>query len=51
VEIDHAVENAKASNLAPANGSGADPSPRRSIEHESEAAIAAASVRDGISLI
>jgi tRNA uridine 5-carboxymethylaminomethyl modification enzyme len=50
-EIDHAVDDAKASNLAPANGSGADPSPRRSIEHEPEAATAAASVRDGISLI
>jgi tRNA uridine 5-carboxymethylaminomethyl modification enzyme len=38
-------------NSATVNGSGADPSPRRSVEHESEAAIAAASVRDGISLI
>jgi tRNA uridine 5-carboxymethylaminomethyl modification enzyme len=36
---------------ATVNGSGADPSPRRSIEHESEAATAAASVRDGISFI
>ena len=38
VEIDHAVDDAKASDLAPANGSGAGPSPRRSIEHEPEAA-------------
>jgi tRNA uridine 5-carboxymethylaminomethyl modification enzyme len=50
-EIDYAVDDAKASDLAPANGSGAGPSPRRSIEHEPEAATAAASVRDGISLI
>jgi len=49
VEIDHVLD-AKASDLATANGSGADPSPRRSIEQE-EAAIAAASVRDGISFI
>ncbi len=51
VEIDHAVDGARASDLAPANGSGADPSLRRSIKHEPEAANAAASVRDGISLI
>jgi tRNA uridine 5-carboxymethylaminomethyl modification enzyme len=50
-EIDHAVDDVKASDLAPANSSGAGPSPRRSIEHEPEAATAAASVRDGISLI
>jgi tRNA uridine 5-carboxymethylaminomethyl modification enzyme len=36
---------------ATVNGSGADPLPRRSIERESEAATAAASVRDGISFI
>jgi len=38
-------------NSVSVNSSGADPSPRRSIKHESEAANAAASVRDGISLI
>jgi len=38
-------------NSATVNSSGAGPSPRRSIEHEPEAATAAASVRDGISLI
>jgi tRNA uridine 5-carboxymethylaminomethyl modification enzyme len=38
-------------NFATVNGSGADPSPRRSIEHESEAGIAVASARDGISLL
>ena len=51
VEIDHALDDAKASDMTPANGSGADPSPRRPSEHEPEAATAAASVRDGISLI
>jgi tRNA uridine 5-carboxymethylaminomethyl modification enzyme len=51
VGIDHAVDDAKASDLATVNSSGANPSPRRSIEHEPEAATAAASVRDGISFL
>jgi len=50
VEIDHAVDDAKASDLAPANVSGAGPSPRRPASHMLETSGAAASVRDDISL-
>jgi len=50
VEIDHAVDDAKASDLAPANVSGAGPLPRRPASHMLETSGAAASVRDGVSL-
>jgi len=51
VEIDHAVDDAKASDLAPANVSGAGPSPRRPASPMLETSGAAASVRDGVSLM
>jgi len=50
VEIDHALDDAKASDLPPANVSGAGPSPRRPASHMLETSGAAASVRDDISL-
>jgi tRNA uridine 5-carboxymethylaminomethyl modification enzyme len=46
-ELGHNTGEVQASILASANGSGADPSPRRSTDYRPEAVVAVASVRDG----
>ena len=50
-EIDAGAGEAQASDLATANGSGADPSPRRVDIADTQKPVEAASVRDGVSLM
>jgi tRNA U34 5-carboxymethylaminomethyl modifying enzyme MnmG/GidA len=51
VAIDHEAGKARAADLSSANGSGADPSPRRVDIADTQKPVEAASVRDSVSLM